>query len=100
MIPYRHISNVSDKILKSGNFPTREYSDDEKTKIMKVLSESEVFAYTTAAAYDYKTGDMIAENDNMSTDGVWCWDVETMHYFEKYNLALSEDFISGVVNGG
>lgn len=75
----------------------KKYDDSVKRKILAHLRSFPPCAFTSQPVIDAFTGEEVYEADNGYTDGSYTWYESQIYYFEKYDLALEEDFIAYVL---
>lgn len=66
----------------------------EKDRIVSYLKSGKKTYSATSRAKDRFTGDVIPGEHCGMTDGEYTWNSELIHYVEKYNLRLPDEFIS------
>ena len=64
-----------------------------KNQILSYLKSAPLWAFTSQPTVDRITGEQINDADNAHSDGVYHWYEYEIHYFEKYNLNLKQDFM-------
>ena len=95
----RYITDIQvEKIAeyKEGRY-TQNYDDKIKKKIICYLRNFNACLFTSQPVIDAFTGEEVYEADNGYTDGSYTWYESEIYYFEKYDLALEEDFIAYVL---
>ena len=71
--------------------------EEEKAIILQYLKRGKIIAIAAGIAKDMLTGEIIDGNLAYMTDGVFEWRSDIIYYFEKYDIELSRDFISYVL---
>lgn len=100
---YDHLKRITDQCNEYGK-PFKSYLEkmeygDIKAALIKYLStRSYVIEASTAKIYDYVKGE---DNSDYCiatySDGEYIWTSNDILYIEKYNMKISEDFISHVL---
>ena len=93
----KYITDISvDKITVYQDF-TGKYDDFVRDRVLAYLRAFKASGFTSQPVIDAFTGEMVAGADNGYTDGVYIWYESEVYYFEKYDLALTKDFLDYVV---
>ncbi len=93
----KYITNVSvDEITECPSY-AQTYEKTKKAKILNYLKRFKATGFTTQPVIDAFTGKKAASCDNGYTDGEYRWYESEIYYFEKYDLALKQDFIDHVL---
>lgn len=69
----------------------------EKEKIVRYLKMGKKTYCATSCAHDCFSGETIVGEQCGMTDGKYSWNNELIHYVEKYNLRLPDDFVEYVM---
>ena len=72
--------------------------NENKTLILEYLTSFNPTWFTTARIIDKVSAEIIEKINNSYDDGVFMWDQEDIHHLEKYDMPLSEEFVSYVLN--
>lgn len=71
----------------------REYENGLKNKIVAYLKSFAPTLFTSQPTFDAFTNAIVNDADNGYTDGVFTWYAADIYHLEKYNLALTDEFI-------
>lgn len=72
---------------------------DGKVKILRYLRKSKYYA-VSAGRYpvDAFTGEQLAIEPGIKTDGTYAWPAELEYYVDVYNLMLSDEFADYILS--
>ena len=92
-----------DKMCQEGNPGLIEefFSDtsvEEKDRILMYLKKWDTGARAPNSFYDVLTGKPIGGEYCLYCDGEFVWETNTVYYFEKYNLKLTDEFLKHVLS--
>ena len=65
-----------------------------KAKVVAYMKKWPPCCASPGIPKDAFTGERIPGQDVAYTDGIFLWGIETIYYFEKYNLKLPDSFIA------
>ena len=65
---------------------------EEKDKLVSYLKSGQVIAASPARLIDVINGDSFSGEMLFMTDGQFGWRSDVIHYVEKYNMQLPEEF--------
>lgn len=74
-----------------------EYSASDKAKIAEYMKKFPAKLFTSQPVVDALTGEEVYGADNGYSDGEFTWYEAERYYFEKYNIALREEFVDHVM---
>lgn len=91
------------EIMNDSNYPSIYdlVSDNEiqnKSYIVNYLKSGRVSSASPSIVYDIISGEKINQHLEMLNDGKYAWRSDTIYYFEKYNMKLSDEFIDHVLS--
>ena len=90
---YKEIENNMDLPLLKDN--VSDVSCTNKDEILSYLKNKKfIKGAMPSLRYDIFTSQMITGQTLNYCDDEYCWDYETIYYFEKYNMKLPTDFIN------
>lgn len=69
-----------------------------KGKIIDYMKNGRDYGVRCSSIYDYIEDCSKLKTIKRYTDGIYIWNDEEIYHFEKYNIALNEDFINHVIN--
>ena len=72
----------------------RKYDPKEKGHILEYLRQFRPYILTTAPAEDPFTHEQVEEADFGYSDGEYTWYETEIYCFEKYDLALTDEFLA------
>lgn len=72
----------------------RQYDRSEKRVILEYLKSFRPYILTTAPAEDPFTHEQVEEADFGYSDGEYTWYETEIYCFEKYDLALTDEFLA------
>lgn len=92
----KYITDIDvDAIGKKGGAEfQKQYDQSEKRCILEYLRRFRPYMLTTAAAADPFTHEQVGEADFGYFDGEYAWYETEIYCFEKYNLALTDEFLA------
>lgn len=70
--------------------------DSHKAQILKYLRSSNVIAAIPGRITDLFTQKPVNQENLLMSDGTYEWSTDIVYYYDKYNLALPDDFIDYV----
>ena len=76
-----------------------EYSSKEKLNLLKYMRAFEPFA-VAGKVYDCRTGERLKTENAGYNDGTYIWTEEDIYHIEKYNAAVTEDFLKAATGSG
>lgn len=99
----KNLSLYKELVKSSNTYPSIKdaISDTEspnKDKILRYLRNGKVIAAAAGVARDIFTGERIDGEFLLFSDDKYEWSTEIVHYYDKYNLALPQDFIDNVMS--
>lgn len=87
---------VEETVKKIGRITNAHYSKKEKNHILNYLKQFDASLFTSTPVIDVLSGEQVYDADNGYTDGTYTWYQSEIYYFERYDLALSPDFIDHI----
>lgn len=92
----KYITDIDvDAIGKNrGDEFQRRYDPSEKRDILEYLRSLRPYMLTTAPAEDPFTHEQVGETDFGYFDGEYTWYETEIYCFEKYDLALTDEFLA------
>ena len=72
----------------------RQYDPKEKNRILEYFRSYRPYMLTTAPAEDPFTHEQVGEADFGYFDGEYAWYETEIYCFEKYDLALTDEFLA------
>lgn len=85
---------AKDKLVSFGEkFETIEYETMLKDKILKYLKSWEIFA-VAGMVHDCVTGERLKIENVGYNDGQYVWSEQDIYHIEKYNAAVTEEFLN------
>ena len=88
------INNVSRVSRNKERFLDRNYQSGEKQAILRYLRQFEPCWFTTAPAADPFSGEQVKETNFGYSDGEYTWYESQIYCLEKYDLALTDEFLT------
>ena len=71
---------------------------DRKEKIVAYLKAGTPRGIRCAGIYDFVADEPTCDTIHVFTDGEYRWDSQEIYHFEKYDIALNEQFIKKVLS--
>ena len=87
------INNVSWVVKKKERFLDKHYRAEEKQAILRYLRQFQPCWFTTAPVLDPFTGEQVGETNLGYSDGEYTWYESQIYSLEKYDLALTDEFL-------
>ena len=87
-------NNVSWVVKKKEHFLDRRYQREEKYAILQYLRKFAPCWFTTASVIDPFTGEQTEATNFGYSDGEYTWYESQIYCFEKYDLALTDEFLA------
>ena len=72
--------------------------EKRKSKILAYLKSGTPRGVRCASVYDYVENESTFDTIHVFTDGEYRWDSQEIYHFEKYNIALNEQFVEKVLS--
>ena len=91
------ISELSLSSPNSAHFVTRKYDPDEKERILQYMRSFEPCA-AGPLVDDCRTGSKTTIPDAGYDDGIFMWSIQDIYHIEKYDAAVSDDFMMHVLD--
>lgn len=90
---------VFEQGLTDSNFLRQEYTDYEKAALFDYFSRfTEPDAAAAGSMRDYCTGESLTGVELVCySDGLYVWSNEEIYHIEKYNAAVSDEFLEYVL---
>lgn len=88
------INNVSWVVKKKEHFLDRHYQPEEKRAILHYLKQFRPCWFTTAPVVDPFLGKQAKEANLGYSDGEYTWYESQIYCLEKYDLALTDEFLA------
>ncbi len=91
--------NYKDDALPSIYDVMRDEPQAHKEILLTYLKKGKVTALAPGSLRDVVSGETLY-HPTCYTDGAYCWRSDLIHYVEKYNVALPDDFVRHVLEQG
>lgn len=75
------------------------YSNDEKRKLIEYMTKYEDFA-VAGRVKDIVENKELQKDNLCYTDGSFVWCTQDIYHIEKYNAAVTEDFLKAATGSG
>ncbi len=80
------------KAISSADFPKANYSAIDKQKLLEHLRSFDILC-TGGLVYDYVINEDTSVENICYTNGEYTWQEEELYHIEKYDAALSDEFL-------
>ena len=80
-------------VMREGKM---KYEQDAKSELLKYMRSFDACAIA-GLMHDPVSGERFKEENLGFTDGVYCWSSQNIYDIEKYNFAVSEEFMRAAI---
>lgn len=84
-------------IQEDPEFERKEYTAEEKKMILDHLRAYPEVTAVAGRVYDCVLRENVLIEDCCYTDGTYIWDEQNIYHIEKYNAAVSDEFLEYVL---
>ncbi len=85
-------NDINEYQKNPADFEVASYSEMEKKKLIEYMSSFELFA-VAGLIYDCVLGEQLGDENIGYTDGKYLWTSQDIYHIEKYNAAVTDEFL-------